>query len=113
MILREIFHLAKARKLPKQWLYLPADEEWTLNTEGTFVDPDSEANGSDGVPLVAKRQNLREGLDDDTIEQVVDWADRLAGVEDDLARLDVFKYYHKFDAFPDKLGAPDPPPFEE
>ena len=113
MTLRQVFHHAKSRTLPRQWLYLPADAQWTLETEGTFLDWESEEKGEDEVPLIVKRMNLREGLDDGTIEQVVDWADRLAGGENDLARLDVFLYYHRFDAFPDRLGAPDPPPAEE
>jgi hypothetical protein len=113
MTLREVFHQAKSRTLPKQWLYLPADAEWTLDSEGTFLDWESEEKDEDEIPLVVKRKNLREGLDDGTIEQVVDWADRLAGGEDDSARLDVFRYYHRFDAFPDRLGAPAPPPADE
>ena len=113
MTLREVFQHAKRRTLPKEWLYLPANTEWTLDTDGVFLDWESEAKDEDEIPLVAKRKNLRESLDDGTIEQVVDWADRLAGREDDSARLDVFRYYFRFDAFPDKLGAPDPPPADE
>jgi len=113
MTLREVFHRAKMGRLPNEWLYLPADAEWTLDTEGAFLDWDNEEKDSRGIPLVAKGKNLREGLNDDLIEQVVYWADQLAGREDDVARLEVFRYYHKFDAFPEKLGAPDPPPAEE
>jgi hypothetical protein len=113
MTLREIFRHAKSRILPKEWLYLPADAEWTLDTNGLFLDWECEEKDKDDIPLVAKRNNLRETLDDGTIEQIVDWADRLAGKEDDPARLDVFRYYFRFDAFPDRLGAPDPPPAHE
>src|SRR5437016_1439448 len=101
MTLREVFQRAKRRMLPKEWLYLPADAEWTLDTNGLFLDWENEEKEADEVPAVAKRNNLRETLDDGTIEQVVDWADRLAGKEDESARLDVFQYYFKFDAFPD------------
>jgi hypothetical protein len=113
MTLREIFQHAKRRTLPKKWLYLPADGEWTLDTDGVFLDWENEVKGADEIPVVAKRNHLHETLDDGTIEQVVDWADRLAGREDDSARLDVFRYYFRFDAFPDRLGAPDPPPTDE
>ncbi len=113
MKLREVFQLAKQRILPRDWLYLPTDGEWTLETEGVFLDLDSEDKDSNEVPLIAKRRRLRETLDDGTIEQVVDWADRLAGREDASARLDVFRYYFRFDAFPDRLEAPDPPPPDE
>jgi len=113
MTLREVFQQAKRHTLPREWLYLPADSEWTLDTDGTFLDLETEEKDPDEVPVVAKRKNLRETLDDGTIEQVVNWADRLAGRKDDSARLDVFRYYFRFDAFPDKLGAPDPPPAAE
>lgn len=113
MILREIFQHAKRRTLAKGWLYLPADTEWTLDTDGTFLDWVSTEKDADEIPSAANRNNLREALDDGTIEQVVDWADRLAGREDDAARLDVFRYYFRFDTFPGELGSPDPPPADE
>jgi len=113
MTLREIFKKAKGRSLPKEWLYLPADSAWTPDTEGVFLDLDSEEKDEQGVPLIAKCRDLKETLDDGTIEQVVDWADRLSGRDDDAARLDVFRCYYRFDAFPDRLGAPDPPPADE
>jgi len=113
MTLREVFQHAKRRTLPKNWLYLPADAEWTLDTDGLFLDWENEEKDADEVPVVAMQRNLRETLDDGTIEQVVVWADRLAGREDESARLDVFRYYFRFDAFPDKLSAQDPPPAGE
>ena len=64
MTLREIFQHAKRRTLPKEWLYLPADTEWTLDTDGTFLDWENEEKGEDEIPVVAKRNNLREALDD-------------------------------------------------
>ena len=108
MTLREVFQHAKRRTLPKKWLYLPADAEWTPDPDGAFLDWENEEKDEDEVPLVAKRKNLRETLDDGTIEDIVDWADRLAGREDDSARLDVFRYYFRFDAFPDQIGSARP-----
>ncbi len=113
MTLREVFRRAKQRQLPEAWLYLPADTEWTVDTIGEFIDWENEEKDADEIPLVAKEKNLHETLDHGTIEQVVDWADRLTGGHDDAARLDIFRYYFKFDAFPDRLGAPDPPPAHE
>ena len=113
MTLREIFKNAKAHQLPRQWLYLPAEGEWTLDTDGLFLDWEIAEKDEHEVPLAAKSRNLKETLDDGTIEQVVEWADRLSGKADDLARLDVFRYYYRFDAFPDRIGAPDPPPAHE
>ena len=51
----------------------PATEEWTPNTDGAFLDWENEEKDEDEIPLVAKRNNLRETLDDGMIEQVVDW----------------------------------------
>ncbi len=105
--LREVFKRAKRHDSPGAWLCLPSDSPWTLDTEGVFVDCDSE------LPKSADGREIEETVDDVTIEQIVDWADRLAGREDDAARLDVFRYYYRFDAFPDRLGATDPPPPDE
>jgi hypothetical protein len=113
MTLREVFEMAKRRNIPEGWLYLPANSAWELETEGLLLDQEFEDKDRDEVPLVAKKQSLAETVDAETIVQVVDWADRLAGRRDDLARLDVFRYYCRFDAFPDRLGAPDPPPATE
>ncbi|MGD0814975.1 MAG: hypothetical protein ABSA83_15325 [Verrucomicrobiota bacterium] len=113
MKLREVFQHAKRRTLPKKWLYLPAEADWTLDTDGILLDWEKEEKDADEVPFVAKKRNLREALDGETIEDVIGWADRLAGREDNSARLEVFKYYLRFDAFPDRLGAPDPPPAAE
>lgn len=113
MTLREVFHQAKRGGLPEAYLYLPAGVEWTLETEGTLLEPGEEEEDADGLPLVAKRRNLCEALDTETIQQAVDWADQLAGREDDAARLEIFRYYFRFDSFPDRLGAPDPPPLDE
>jgi hypothetical protein len=107
--LRDVFHAAKRKVVHQGWLYLPSDTKWGLDTVGLFVDDEDEHDGN-YFPLVAKTQNLVEALEGATIEDAVDWADMLSGAESDEARLDVFLYYYKFDAFPDKIGAPDPPP---
>jgi hypothetical protein len=113
MTLRGIFQQAKRRALPHGWLYLPADTKWSPATEGHLLDLSKEELDADETPLIAKRLKLQETLDVATIEQAVDWADQLAGKADDSARLEIFTYYVKFDAFPNTLGAPDPPPVED
>ena len=106
----QFFNSRSRRDLPEGWLYLPANSTWELETEGLFLDWETEEKDEEEVPVIAKNQNLAETVDAATIEQIVDWADRLAERSDDSARLDVFRYYCRFDAFPDGLGAPDPPP---
>ena len=111
MNLRQIFQHAKKATLPKGWLYLPADTEWTLDTEGVFILDEDFIDGED-VPLIAQQLNLVEALSDDLIEDTVLHADRLAGESNDSARLEVFQYYWRYDSFPETLNAPEPPPLQ-
>ena len=112
MTLREVFH-SPPDDAPGDWLYLPGEHTaWTLDTEAHFppIDPDS------GEPVLASEyssRGYRETLDLQTIEDIVQGADRLSGRPDDAVRLEAFIYYVRFDAFPDRIGAPDPPPWEE
>ena len=112
MTLREIFH-SPPDGVAGDWLYLPGEyNAWTLDTEAYFppIDPES------GEPVLdpghASRA-YRETLDLQTIEDVVQVADRLAGRPDDATRFETLIYYVRFDAFPSQIGASDPPPWEE
>lgn len=112
MTLREVFYSPPADALG-DWLYLPGDpSSWTLDTEGYFpsIDPDS---GEADLPAEYSSRGYREILDLPTIEDIVQGADRLAGRSDDTVRLEAFIYYFRFDAFLPRIGAPDPPPWEE
>lgn len=114
MKLKHIFEVASKGQLQNDFLYLPADESWTLESEGEFIvwtDDDLEAE--EDLPRKAKELNLMEALDGQTIESIVEWADRLSGTHDNEARLEVFFYYYDHDAFPEKLGGPPPPPVDE
>jgi hypothetical protein len=51
MTLREVFQHAKCRTLPKEWLYLPADAEWTPDTDGVFLDWENEEKDTDEIPI--------------------------------------------------------------
>ena len=51
MTLREVFQHAKCRTLPKEWLYLPADAEWTPATDGVFLDWENEEKDTDEIPI--------------------------------------------------------------
>lgn len=114
MKLKEIFKLARHGELSGDFLYLPDHGNWTIETEGRFIEwTEEDLNANANLPREAVENNLVEGLDGQTIEGIVKWADRLAGKKDDSARLDVFLYYHKYDAYPDKLNSPPPPPANE
>ena len=114
MTLRHIFHQA-TQEQPDAWLYLPGDvKQWTLDTEAFLLNPEFEPGNDDPIlPDDLAHKGLHEALDTRTITDCVQWADRLAGRPDDNVRLQSFIYYLRFDAFLPKIGAPDPPPWEE
>ena len=117
MTLRDILSQA-AEELPDVWLYLPGDHNhWTLDTEAFLLDPDAfETNPQTHEPILPSEltsKDLREALDTRTITDCVKWADRLASRADDAVRFASFIYYVRFDAFLPKIGATDPPPWEE
>src|SRR5690349_11014782 len=112
MTLREVFH-SPPDDAPDDWLYLPGEHTaWTLDTEAYFppIDPDS---GEPRLPPEHSSRGYRETLDIQSIEGIVQGADSLAGRPDDAIRLEAFIYYFRFDAFLPRIGAPDPPPWEE
>jgi len=92
MTLREILH-SPPSDVPGDWLYLPGEHTaWTLDSEAYFppLDPDS------GEPLLTpdySSRGYRETLDLETIENIVEAADRLSGRPDDAVRLEAFIYY--------------------
>lgn len=114
MTLREVLQQA-TREQPDVWLYLPGErEQWTLDTEAFLINPEFDEQTDEPVlPDGLAQRGLREALDTQTISDCVQWADGLAGRPDDAVRLESFLYYYRFDAFLPKIGAPDPPPFEE
>lgn len=114
MTLRDVLQQA-TREQPDAWLYLPGErEQWTLDTEAFLINPEFDEETDEPVlPDGLAQRGLREALDTQTITDCVQWADRLAGRPDDAVRLESFLYYYRFDAFLPKIGAPDPPPFEE
>jgi hypothetical protein len=112
MTLREVFH-APPDDVPSDWLYLPGDHTaWTLDSEAYFPPIDPESGNLELAPDYANRE-YRETIDLQTIEAVVQAADKLAGRPDDAVRLEAFIYYVRFDAFLPRLGAPAPPPAHE
>ena len=99
------------------WLYLMEDgEELRLDSEaeldssGTFDEAD---DLREILPEGFEERGLHSTIDYVTLQNCIEWADRLAGGPDPAAACDVIRYYLRFDAFPDRLGAPTPPPREE
>jgi len=115
MTLREIFQQTQKEE-PELWLYLSGDDsQWTLDTEAVLFDPSEFDRHMDEsvLPESFIQRGLRETLDALTVKACVEWADQLVGCPDDTVRLESFLYYYRFDAFLPKVGAPNPPPWEE
>jgi hypothetical protein len=97
------------------WLYIAGSTaDLTLETDADLGCPEFNEDTDDEVepPGFADR-GLQSAIDVNTLSHCIDWADRLSGLQDDKAALDVIRYYIRFDAWPETLTAPDPPPVDE
>ena len=112
MTLREVFR-SPHDDVAGGWLYLPGGyTTWTLDSEAYFPP----ANPDTGKMVLDSDHVSRaycETLDLQTIEDIVQVADGLAGRPNDAVRLEVFIYYVRFDAFPSRIGALEPSAPEE
>ena len=52
-------------------------------------------------------------IDKATLDASIQWADGLAGRANEVAAADIIRYYIRFDAWPETLGASDPPPAKD
>jgi hypothetical protein len=99
----------------EHWLYIAGDAaDLTLNTEADLGCPEFDEETDEEIdPLGFSERGLRSTIDVDTLSHCIEWADRLSGSQDDNAALDIIRYYIRFDAWPETLNAPDPPPADE
>jgi hypothetical protein len=97
------------------WLYIVGSAgDLTLQTEAEIGCPEfDETSDEEVAPSGFAERGLHSTIDVQTVEDCIRWADRLAGSQDGNAVLDVVRYYIRFDAFPQALNAPDPPPPDE
>lgn len=97
------------------WLYIAgALVDLSLTTETELGCPEFDEDTDEEIdPAGYAERGLRSTIDVDTVMQCIEWADRLSGTKDDTAALDIIRYYIRFDAWPETLNAPDPPPPEE
>lgn len=93
------------------WLYIAgASVDLSLTTDAELGCPNfDEEIESAGFA----EDNLRPTIDIRTLTDCIEWADRLSGSNDDNAVLDIIRYYIRFDAWPETLNTPGPPPPEE
>lgn len=98
----------------EDWLYITGDAaELALDPEADLGYPEFDEDTDEEIdpPGFAER-GLRSTIDMVTLDDCIEAADQLAGTKDDAAALDVIRYYIRFDAWPNMLNAPDPPPPE-
>jgi len=107
MVLADALRASLAGALPGGWLYLK-DANFSPESDCLFVpdfdDPDSDPHSQAhllGYPI--------EGLDNQTLEDVVGSAGNVIPNATDLWLVEAFAYYHRWDAFIPFPGAPDPP----
>jgi hypothetical protein len=98
-----------------EWLYIVGDaKDLSLDTEVDLGCPEiDEATYEEIDPAGFGDRGLRSTIDKDSLDGCFEWADRLAGKADDAAVADIIRYYIRFDAWPERLNSPDPPPAEE
>jgi hypothetical protein len=116
MTLSEIIAIVRAGKgSEEQWLFIAGDAaDLSGDTECELAEVDFDEELDEEVfPAGFKERGLYSTIDYQTLEDSIQWADRLRGSADDAAACDIIRYYIRFDAWPDRLGAPDPPPWEE
>jgi hypothetical protein len=97
------------------WLYIAGSAiDLSLQTEADIGCPEFDEDSDKEIePAGFAERGLRSTIDVNTLAECIVWADRLSGTQEDNAALDVIRYYIRFDAWPEKLNAPDPPPADE
>ena len=119
MSLRQVITKVRNRQgnPDEDWLFINGDaDDLNLDTDCDLgmveIDEDSE-DLDEIIPAEFQARELYSTIDYQTVVDSIEWADRLSGCEDDDAAAEVIRYYIRFDAWPDRLGAPDPPPQDE
>ena len=84
------------------WVYLPANEEWTLESKGLVLDAD-DLEPDEDIPAPAKDVGLKEALLVQDVQAIVSNLQQqlsARGIEPSLTdKLQAFKYYYDNDAF--------------
>lgn len=101
----------------EDWLLISGDgADLSLDTDCALalieIDEDS-GDYEEIIPSELQERGLHSTIDYETVKDSIDWGDRLAGRQDDAAAAEMIRYYIRFDSWPDRLGAPDPPSPEE
>jgi hypothetical protein len=113
--LRDLLRAALREELPEGWFYLPESSKLDLATPVLLITDadDLEDDESDRPRAASDRGFPREGLDTPTLVSIALGTTHFASSPSDDLLLEAFIYYHEFDAFLPRPGAPDPPPWPE
>lgn len=97
------------------WFYIKGDaKDLSLDTESDLGSPEFEEETDEEIdPPGFSERGLWSTIDMETVNACIEWADRLTAKADDVAVAEIIRYYIRFDAWPETLNAPDPPPAEE
>ncbi|HYC59570.1 MAG TPA: hypothetical protein VEK79_08385 [Thermoanaerobaculia bacterium] len=113
IVLRDLLRSALREELPEGWFYLPPkSSKLDLATPVLLItDADDPQDDENGIPRAASGRGFpREGLDTPTLVSIALGTTQFASPPSDDLLLEAFLYYHQFDAFLPRPGAPDPPP---
>jgi hypothetical protein len=105
--LLQLIKLARERRLPRGWLHLP-DPDPRASVECLFLDATLDLDDAEAV--AAAEGFPYPGLETQTLEDTISWAEQMFGSPSDADLVDSFIYYWRFDAFLPQRNAPDPPP---
>lgn len=114
--LRSVIQLLRANDASRNyWLYIKGDaKDLSLDTESDLGCPEFDEDTDEEIdPPGFFERGLFSTIDIGTVNACIKWADRLAAKRDDEAVAEIIRYYIRFDAWPETLNAPDPPPNEE
>ena len=106
--LSDLLERASRGPIPEGWLYLPGDwKTWNRETPAYMLVPTDE--NIDQLEREAAEMGYESTIEDAMVQNLVTAACKQLKANSFEGWLDVLTYYVRFDNFPPKLGAPDPP----
>lgn len=113
-LLKVISQLRSKSADREDWLLISCDaKDLTLDSDCVLSSIDYSEDDEEILPSKYLNRNFYSTIDMETVEDCITWADRLTGEQNDEAAAEVIRYYIRFDAWPERLGAADPPPANE
>ena len=114
--LKDVINRFRSESINRElWLYIAGNmDNLNLQTPADLGIPESdEVSDAELDPPDFSERGLEVTIDAETVDDCIKFADELAGSADNEAAATVIRYYIRFDAWPESLDAPDPPPAAE